>query len=42
MFKLKARAGTMTHQIFGDIVGVAVWKKRVFENTVTPKLPPKI
>ena len=42
MSKLKARAGRIDSQIFGNIVGVKLQKKRVFENTVTPKLPPKI
>ena len=42
MSKLKARDGRMDSQIFGNIVGVKLQKKRVFENTVTPKLPPKI
>ena len=42
MSKLKAGAGRMDSQIFGNIVGVKLQKKRVFENTVTPKQLPKI
>ena len=42
MSKLKARAGRIDSQIFGNIVGVKLQKKRVFENTVTPKQSPRI